>query len=86
MTPIEIANGINRIQSIGHRLEIMPNNKDIFIIDDSNNSNVDGFISALDVLDTFVGRKIVLNPGLVDLGKKENLANFEMGKTKQSSK
>ncbi len=80
LSPKEIAQGINRIQSIGHRLELMRNNKNIVIIDDSYNSNVDGVDAAMEVLDTFKGRKIVLTPGLVELGKIENVANFEMGK------
>ena len=80
MTPMEIALGINRIQSIGHRLELMPNNKNIVIIDDSYNSNEAGTVAAMEVLDTFKGRKIVLTPGLVELGKAENLANFNLGK------
>ncbi len=81
LTPTEIASGINRITSVGHRLELMPNNKNIVIIDDSYNSNVDGVNAAMDVLDTFNGRKIVITPGLVELGKMENIANREMGKT-----
>ena len=81
LTPEEIALGINRIQSIGHRLELLPNNKNIIIIDDSYNSSVDGVGAAMEVLDTFEGRKIVLTPGLVELGKMESVANFEMGKT-----
>lgn len=81
LTPKEIAAGINRIQSIGHRLELMPNNKNIVIIDDSYNSNVDGVNAAMEVLDTFEGRKIVVTPGLVELGKMENVANLEFGKT-----
>ena len=35
---------------------------------------------AMEVLDKFEGRKIVLTPGLVELGKDENLYNYEMGK------
>ena len=81
LTPKEIASGINRINSIGHRLELVPNNKNMVIIDDSYNSNVDGVTAAMEVLDTFKGRKIVLTPGLVELGKIENVANFEFGKT-----
>ena len=81
MTPKEICAGINRIQSIGHRLELMPNNKNIVIIDDSYNSNEEGVAAAMEVLDTFKGRKIVLTPGLVELGKEENIANFRFGKT-----
>ena len=80
LTPKEIAAGINRIQSIGHRLELVPNNKNIVIIDDSYNSNEEGITAAMEVLDTFKGRKIVLTPGLVELGKIENLANLEFGK------
>lgn len=81
LSPKEIASGINRITSIGHRLELLPNNKKIVIIDDSYNSNVDGINAAMEVLDTFKGRKIVVTPGLVELGKMENVANLELGKT-----
>ena len=81
LTPKEISVGVNRIQSIGHRLELLPNNKNIVIIDDSYNSSVDGVKAAMDVLDTFNGRKIVVTPGLVELGKIESVANFEYGKT-----
>lgn len=76
----EIAQGINRIKSVGHRLELMPNNKNIVIIDDSYNSNFNGVVASMEVLKVFEGRKIVLTPGLVELGKEENIANFEMGK------
>ena len=80
MSPQEISKGINRIKSIGHRLELLPNNKNIVIIDDSYNANVEGVKSAMEVLDMFNGRKIVVTPGLVELGAIENVANFEMGK------
>lgn len=80
LTPKEIATGINRLQSVGHRLELLPNNKKVVIIDDSYNSNEDGINAAMEVLDTFKGRKIVLTPGLVELGKIENVANLEFGK------
>ncbi len=80
LTVSEIALGINRISSIGHRLELLPNNKNIVTIDDSYNCNEDGILAAMEVLDTFIGRKIVVTPGLVELGKRENIANFEFGK------
>lgn len=80
MTMEEIVLGINRIVSVGHRLEIVPNNKNVVIIDDSYNSNVNGVLAAMEVLDTFDGRKIVLTPGLVELGKEENVSNLQMGK------
>ena len=34
----------------------------------------------MEVLDVFDGRKIVVTPGLVELGKEENVANFNFGK------
>lgn len=80
LTPEEIAMGVNRIPALKHRLELLPNNKNIVIIDDSYNSNEDGTRAAMDVLDTFSGRKIVLTPGLVELGKMENVINLEFGK------
>ena len=80
MNPEEISQGINRLQTVVHRLELVPNNKDIVIIDDSYNSNIDGVKSALEVLEMFSGRKIVLTPGLVELGKIENAENFKFGK------
>lgn len=81
LTPYEISLGINRIVSIGHRLELTPNNKNIIIIDDSYNSNEAGVAAAMETLDSFTGRKIVLTPGLVELGKMENVVNLEFGKT-----
>ncbi|MBR0189818.1 MAG: UDP-N-acetylmuramoyl-tripeptide--D-alanyl-D-alanine ligase [Clostridia bacterium] len=80
LTPEEIAAGVNRIPALKHRLELLPNNKNIVIIDDSYNSNEDGTRAAMEVLDTFKGRKIVLTPGLVELGKMENVVNLEFGK------
>ena len=80
LTPEEIAAGVGRITALKHRLELLPNNKNIIIIDDSYNSNEDGTKAAMEVLDTFKGRKIVLTPGLVELGKIENVTNYEFGK------
>ncbi len=80
LTKEEIAQGVNRLTTIEHRLELMPNQKNIVIIDDSYNSNIDGVKAAMKVLSTFTGRKIILTPGLVELGKEENVANVTMGK------
>ena len=50
------------------------------MIDDSYNSNYDGFSQALDVLKSFGGRKIVVSPGMVELGKNQYQQNFEIAK------
>lgn len=76
----EIAQGIAVIKPIRHRLEVTKNEKGMTIIDDSYNSNVDGTIAALDVFSEFKGRKIVITPGLVELGRMEDLENFRFGR------
>ncbi len=63
-----------------NRLEIKKMN-DFTIIDDSFNSNYDGFIEALNVLKNHNNKRILLTPGMVELGKykKElysNLINY----------
>ena len=80
LTEEEILLGISNIKPVKHRLEVFTNDNGVTIIDDSYNSNVDGVKAAMEVLDTFEGRKIIITPGLVELGKEENVANFEMGK------
>ncbi len=80
MKPKEIALGINKLSAIEHRLALVPNHRDIVIIDDSYNANEDGAAVALDVLNTFSGRKIVVTPGLIELGSRENEANYDFGR------
>lgn len=79
LTLKEIAYGISKLSCIGHRLELVPNNKDVVIIDDSYNASVDGIKASMEVLDCFSGRKIILTPGLVELGKEENIENYNFG-------
>ena len=62
-----------------HRLSIKKLGN-ITIIDDAFNSNPVGSKMALDVLKEFKGRKIVITPGMVELGEKEEYYNNEFGK------
>lgn len=66
-----IISAINSIPQIKHRLEVINNDNGPTIIDDSYNSNPDGFKSALEVLKTIKqknGRAILVTPGMVELG------------------
>lgn len=76
----EIAEGISLLTPIRHRLEVTKNDKGVTIIDDSYNSNVDGTIAALEVFSGFEGRKIIITPGLVELGRMQDLENFRLGR------
>lgn len=70
---------IREIQGVEHRLELLPHGN-LTIIDDSYNSNPVSSKSALDTLAEFEGVKIVVTPGLIELGEKEEEYNFELGK------
>ena len=50
------------------------------MIDDAYNSNPTGAASALNVLSMMPGVKIVVTPGMIELGKKEDEYNEEFGK------
>lgn len=63
-----IQNGIQSLQAVPHRQQLVKGNG-ITIIDDSFNSNPDGARLALDTLAMFDTRKVVMTPGLVELGK-----------------
>ena len=76
----EIARGIAKIQPIPHRLNIINPGTGIIIIDDAFNSNPMGTKAALEVLGQFKeGRKIIVTPGMVELGEMEVEANKEFG-------
>ncbi len=77
----DILKVIPTLKSAEHRLELKQLENDIVLIDDSFNSNIQGTAVALETLKLFEdGRKIVVTPGLVELGKKENAENYEFGK------
>ena len=52
----------------------------VFILDDGYNSNVVGAKAAVEVLRSFSGKKIVVTPGLVELGILEESENRELGR------
>lgn len=70
--------GMRRIESVEHRLQIKKQT-DCTIIDDAYNSNPEGARSALEVLRDFEGTRIVITPGMVELGEKEEEENEKLG-------
>lgn len=79
MTIDEIASAIPEIDYVEHRLQLIENNG-VNILDDGYNSNVKGARAALKVLRYFDGRRIVVTPGLVELGVLEEDENAALGK------
>ena len=78
----QIEKAIKSIESVSHRLEVKKLPNGITIIDDAFNSNPVGSKMALEALKRFEGkRKIVITPGMIELGSKEYELNFEFGKS-----
>ena len=62
-----------------HRLSIKKLGN-ITIIDDAFNSNPDGSKMALEVLDLMKGVKVIVTPGMIELGSKQYELNYLFGK------
>ena len=81
MTLREIARGIAGLRSVEHRLQLIRNNNGVNVIDDAFNSNIQGAEQAFRVLKAFEGgQRIVVTPGMVELGDREAELNREMGR------
>lgn len=77
--PEQIVKAISLLQPVNHRLEIIKTDTNI-ILDDAYNASVEGSTVALNVLKHFGKRKIVVTPGLVELGVKSDEENFNFGR------
>ncbi|MBE6149021.1 MAG: UDP-N-acetylmuramoyl-tripeptide--D-alanyl-D-alanine ligase [Firmicutes bacterium] len=74
-----IIQGVKNIAPINHRLEIKKHNN-ITIIDDSFNSNPEGAKNAIEVLALMDGEKVIITPGMVEMGDKQAELNEMFGK------
>lgn len=69
---------VAKLESVPHRLELVRRGNDL-IIDDAYNSNPSGTKAALETLSYFKGMKILLTPGMVELGGKQDELNMQFG-------
>ena len=75
----DIKISVASLKSTEHRLELKKVG-DIYMLDDAYNSNPIGASGALDVLKDMEGTRVVVTPGMVELGKVEKEKNYEFGK------
>jgi len=76
----EISRGISKVEPVEHRLNIVKSPNGVIIIDDAFNSNPIGTKAALEVVSQFKeGRKIIVTPGMIELGDMEESANRDFG-------
>lgn len=80
----QIKQGVLKIKPVEHRLQ-MKNYGLITYIDDAYNSNPIGSKMALDVLKLMPGKKIVITPGMIEMGEKQYEVNYNFGKFIASS-
>ncbi len=74
----ELKRGVNSIKVIEHRLELKKYGT-INIIDDAYNSNPVGSKMAVEVLGLMPGTKIIVTPGMIELGEKQYELNYKFG-------
>ncbi|MBP5282778.1 MAG: UDP-N-acetylmuramoyl-tripeptide--D-alanyl-D-alanine ligase, partial [Lachnospiraceae bacterium] len=69
---------VRRIQPVEHRMQ-MREQGNVTIIDDAYNSNPVGSKAAVETLAMFDGIRILVTPGMVELGAKEDEYNYKFG-------
>lgn len=81
----QIQRGVSQLQPVEHRLQLLASAGGVTVIDDAFNSNPIGARAALDVLSRFPGRRIIVTPGMVELGEKEAEYNRDFGREMASA-
>jgi UDP-N-acetylmuramoyl-tripeptide--D-alanyl-D-alanine ligase len=76
----DIKSAVKNLKPIPHRLELIESSNGVRIIDDGYNANPVGAKSALEVLTSFDGKKIVQTPGFAEQGDNAYKSNFEFGR------
>lgn len=77
----KIAAAVASIEPVEHRLSVKRTAGGITILDDAFNSNPVGSRMALEVLGSFTdGRRIVITPGMIELGQEQYDLNREFGR------
>ena len=71
----EMVYPIRLLKPVEHRLQLLPNG----YIDDAYNSNPAGFRSALDTLAGFAAQRVLVTPGMVELGERQDALNRDLG-------
>ncbi len=74
----EMKRYVRRIDAVPHRMQIV-NKGEVTIIDDAFNSNPAGCRAALSTLKEMDGMRILVTPGMVELGAEEHKLNREFG-------
>jgi UDP-N-acetylmuramoyl-tripeptide--D-alanyl-D-alanine ligase len=83
LTPEDVVASLRSTPQIAHRLEVRRQGDGAIMIDDAYNSNPVGFASALALLDVLRrpdGRRILVTPGMVELGSEHDAEHARIGR------
>lgn len=69
---------VKQLESVPHRLQLLKQGNRT-VLDDAYNSNKSGFKAALDTLSMFEELRILVTPGMVELGERQYEENEEIG-------
>ena len=76
----DIKYAVSSLKPTEHRLEMKTSVNGSILIDDAYNANPEGSLEAVRVLGSFEGmKKVIITPGLIELGEKEYECNFALG-------
>ena len=78
ITVKELQQAVSSVRAVEHRLELKRLGN-FYMIDDAYNSNPVGAKGAVDVLGMMPGKKIIVTPGMIELGDKEDEYNKKFG-------
>ncbi|HEY8873444.1 MAG TPA: UDP-N-acetylmuramoyl-tripeptide--D-alanyl-D-alanine ligase [Stellaceae bacterium] len=83
LSPADVALSLKSTPQIPHRLEVKRQGDGTIVIDDAYNSNPVGFASALGLLDALArpgGRRILVTPGMAELGSVHEAEHTRIGR------
>ena len=75
---------VRRIEAVPHRMQLVDKGP-YTIIDDAFNSNPAGCAAALETLKSIDGMRVLVTPGMIELGEKEYDLNKEFGRQAAAS-
>ena len=79
LRPDRLGQLIARLEPVPHRLQLLGSGAGFRIIDDAFNANPEGAKQALETLSAFPGLRVLVTPGMVELGDVEDEMNRRLG-------
>lgn len=82
LAPARLVTALASLPQIKHRLEVKREGNGVTLIDDAYNSNPKGFAAALDLLPVLregQGRRVLMTPGLVEMGARHDEVHAALG-------